>query len=107
MSDSAAERLAKLRFLRRVQAQDLARTDRWIADEEQRTAAAQHQPLAPAPGWIVQRLPSGTRQVLHAADCWASGKATQTVDRAEAIEALADGATPCDVCQPDKVLRVS
>lgn len=36
MSDSLSPRLAQLRFLERVQEQDLTRTRRWIADEERR-----------------------------------------------------------------------
>ncbi|MFE3118224.1 helix-turn-helix domain-containing protein [Streptomyces niveus] len=46
---------------------------------------------------LAARPDHGTRQVLHTADCWASGKA-QTVDRTEAAKMLTDGAVRCDVC---------
>ncbi|WP_172629517.1 hypothetical protein [Streptomyces sp. NL15-2K] len=52
MNDPGLPRLAMLRFLERVQERDLARTRRWIADEERREAERQRgiqaRPLAPA-----------------------------------------------------------
>lgn len=52
VNDPGLPRLAMLRFLERVQERDLARTRRWIADEERREAERQRgiqaRPLAPA-----------------------------------------------------------
>lgn len=111
MSESTPEeRLTALRFLRRVQERDLARTDEWIAAEEQRatgsrpTEEQQPAPSPPRPQWAIQdgTGPAGT--LVHMADCWASGQRTRPVSRAQAVEALAGGAVPCDVCRPDRKL---
>ncbi|WP_327686485.1 hypothetical protein [Streptomyces sp. NBC_00467] len=51
--------LELLYFLRRVQVQQLATTDRWIKDAEQRQAAlTARRPPPPPPDWVVSRSSS-------------------------------------------------
>ncbi|MEV6165742.1 DUF6233 domain-containing protein [Streptomyces sp. NPDC052052] len=45
-----------------------------------------------------------TPHEVHRGDCWAMGRQLRPVSREEAVTALVDGATPCDVCRPDRVL---
>ncbi|MFJ3205668.1 hypothetical protein [Streptomyces sp. NPDC086989] len=52
----APSRLQFLRFLGKVQLQDLQRTRDWIAVEEQRVAAeAVRRPAPPPPEWLIER----------------------------------------------------
>jgi len=101
-------RLQQLRFLERVQLADLERTRRWIAEEEKRVAeAARRQETLEreAPDWVLQGLINAGTQMVHAGDCWAgTGKRVKAISREGAIEALARGAEPCNVCKPDALL---
>ncbi|MGW3118520.1 DUF6233 domain-containing protein [Streptomyces sp. NPDC001107] len=108
MNDSVPSRLVLLRFLERVQERDLARTRRWIADEERREAERQRgiQARPPAPEWLLdmglnrQSPPS----CVHVGDCWSAGKRSQAISREQARGALADGVKACPQCQPDMAL---
>ncbi|MET8826060.1 hypothetical protein ABZX40_13390 [Streptomyces sp. NPDC004610] len=55
MSESVS-RLDLLRFLERVQERDLARTRRWIAEEEERETEQQRGAAArpPRPDWLIE-----------------------------------------------------
>ena len=100
-------RLALLRFLERVQARDLARTRRWIADEERRQAEHRRGLLArpPAPDWLIERGLSGQEAVyVHVGGCWNAGRRSKGVDRDHARRALADGVKACPQCRPDTEL---
>ncbi|MFF1416540.1 DUF6233 domain-containing protein [Streptomyces sp. NPDC058280] len=108
MNDSP--RLEALRFLRRVQARDLARTDRWIAAEEGRAAevAARRPPPAP-PEWLIERGIDTHRSpvAVHAGDCRMTGTSTRPITREQAMEALVEhGIRPCPLCRPDTALGV-
>ncbi|MFF7452422.1 MULTISPECIES: DUF6233 domain-containing protein [unclassified Streptomyces] len=105
MHDSAPSRLVLLRFLERVQERDLARTRRWIADEERREAERQHGIVArpPAPDWLIeQSLNRATPPVyVHVGGCHMAGKRSKGVAREQAVRALAEGVDPCSHCRPD------
>ncbi|WP_405611282.1 DUF6233 domain-containing protein [Streptomyces sp. NBC_01511] len=108
MSESTPEeRLRALRFLRRVQATDLARTDRWIADAERLAAEhARRRPPPPDPDWAVQAGERGKPKMVHTSACW-NPFFMLAITREQAIEALTRGGVPpCDRCEPDKELGV-
>ncbi|WP_405808174.1 DUF6233 domain-containing protein [Streptomyces sp. NBC_00210] len=103
-------RLELLRFLRRVQKQQLQQTDRWIAQEEQRAAAAERaaRTRPPAePGWCVSYGIGGDRRPIevHIGDC-GMAKHTKIVTQDQARQALTEGVEPCQFCQPDTALGV-
>ncbi|MER6420704.1 DUF6233 domain-containing protein [Streptomyces sp. NPDC001137] len=108
MNDPVPSRLALLRFLERVQERDLARTRRWIADEERRESERQHglQARPPAPEWLIELgLNRHTAPVyVHTGDCWNAGKRSRGISRDQARRALADGVKACPQCQPDTAL---
>ncbi|GAA5216852.1 DUF6233 domain-containing protein [Streptomyces thinghirensis] len=103
-------RLAQLRFLERVQEQDLARTRRWIAAEEHREAERRRGQTArpPEPDWLLEH--GLNRQAppvyVHAGGCWNTGKQSAGISRDEARRALAEGVPACLHCRPDTELRV-
>ncbi|MFJ1695638.1 DUF6233 domain-containing protein [Streptomyces sp. NPDC088252] len=109
MSDTPS-RLVMLRFLRRVQERQLAQTDRWIADEEQREAEQRQgeERRPPTPDWVVElgigegRPPTE----VHAGWCHAIGKRHRAIDRTQALALLADGVRACAHCRPDTELGV-
>ncbi|TXL91611.1 DUF6233 domain-containing protein [Streptomyces sp. IB2014 016-6] len=108
MSESTPEeRLAALHFLRRVQQRDLARTDQWIATEEQRAAEhARRRPPPPPPDWALERGKRAKPKAIHTSQCW-NPFFMQAITRDQAIEALTRGAVPpCARCEPDKELGV-
>lgn len=112
---SAEERLTALRLLRRVQVDDLARTDRWIAQAEQQ-AADQQKPKPPPeptraplprPPYITQRRHGDLPPVLHGPECWVRddgiGSTPLTEETArEQLETFVVEA--CDACHPEKAL---
>ncbi|MFC9608724.1 DUF6233 domain-containing protein [Streptomyces niveus] len=108
MSESTPEeRLRALHFLRRVQAVDLARTDRWIQDEERRAAEhARCRPPPATPDWALERGKRALPKLVHTGQCWNSFF-MQGITREQAIEALTRGGVPpCPRCEPDKELGV-
>ncbi|WAZ20146.1 DUF6233 domain-containing protein [Streptomyces cinnabarinus] len=108
MNDPGPPRLALLRFLERVQEQDLERTRRWIAQEERREAERQRgiQARPPAPDWLIeQSLSRDTPPVyVHVGDCHMAGKRSKPVTREVALRALAERVDPCPHCNPDALL---
>ncbi|EDY66858.1 hypothetical protein RKD30_002079 [Streptomyces pristinaespiralis] len=101
-------RLALLRFLRRVQEQQLAQTDRWIAEEERRTSLAAQRVRRTAPrdpGFVISHgIGAGRRPFeVHVGDCRMAQR-TKPVTPAEARELLAEGVEPCQFCRPDSEL---
>ncbi|MDT0387848.1 DUF6233 domain-containing protein [Streptomyces dubilierae] len=109
MNDPESTRLTLLRFLEQVQERDLARTRRWIADEERRVAERQRgiERRPPAPDWLLELgLNRNAPAVqLHVGGCWNGGKRTRALSRDEALRALADGVKACTACRPDSELR--
>ncbi|MFC8878467.1 DUF6233 domain-containing protein [Streptomyces ardesiacus] len=110
MNETGPTRLAVLRFLERVQLRDLARTRRWIADEE-RLAAEQQRGIEarPAPpDWLLEQGLNGYSPpvYVHTGDCWNTGKNSKGIDQDQARRALADGIKACSHCRPDTALRM-
>ncbi|MFJ1581303.1 DUF6233 domain-containing protein [Streptomyces sp. NPDC088182] len=76
MSEDSSLRLYALRVLERVQLRDLARTRRWIAEEEGHVAEiATRRPPPPPPEWVVERGIDARRSpvAIHAGDCPMAG----------------------------------
>ncbi|WP_142217280.1 DUF6233 domain-containing protein [Streptomyces sp. SLBN-118] len=101
-------RLELLRFLRRVQEQQLQQTDRWIHQEEQREAAAARAELTrpPAdPGWCVSYGIGADRRPIevHIGDC-RMAKHRKAVSEEDARRAIGEGLEACQFCRPDTVL---
>jgi hypothetical protein len=109
MNDPGLSRLATLRFLERVQERDLARTRRWIAQEEQREAERRHRLAArpPAPDWLIERgLSQHNAVYVHVGGCWNAGSRSKGVERDQALRALAEGVGACPQCRPDTALGI-
>lgn len=107
MNDSPASRLDQLRFLKRVQEQDLERTRRWIEVEERREAERQRGIRArpPEPDWLIERGLNGRAAVyVHVGGCWNAGKRCRGVERDQALRALTEGVDACPHCRPDTEL---
>ncbi|MEV5358050.1 DUF6233 domain-containing protein [Streptomyces sp. NPDC052693] len=108
MNDPLPSRLAQLRCLERMQQRDLARTQRWIAEEERREAERQRgaQARPPAPDWLLELglNRNGPPVQVHVGQCWNSGKRTRAISRGEALRALAHGIKACGACRPDSEL---
>ncbi|MFD7117922.1 DUF6233 domain-containing protein [Streptomyces sp. NPDC059922] len=100
-----------LYFLKRVQLEQLERTERWIAAEEGRLAEiAARRPRAEPPAWVAERGISARREpvAVHAGggSSMACGM-LQPLTRQQAVEALtAHGIQPCPMCRPDTDLGV-
>ncbi|WP_338775282.1 DUF6233 domain-containing protein [Streptomyces sp. DG1A-41] len=110
MNDSGvASRLALLRFLERVQEGDLARTRKWIADEERREAERRvgEARRPPAPEWLIERgLERNNIVAVHTGECWDPGKRARPATRAQAVEALRHQVPACSKCRPDTALGI-
>ncbi|MFD5910193.1 DUF6233 domain-containing protein [Streptomyces massasporeus] len=108
MNDPVPERLEMLRFLQQVQERDLARTRRWIADEERRQAERQRgiDARPPEPDWLIEQgLNRDSPPVqVHTGDCWNKGKRVKGISRDAALRALAEGVKACGACRPDSEL---
>ncbi|MEU0371184.1 DUF6233 domain-containing protein [Streptomyces sp. NPDC006283] len=107
MSDSVP-RLELLRFLRRVQQQQLQQTDRWIAQEEQRAATAgRAERTRPPkdPGFVVSHGIGEDRRPfeVHVGDC-RMAKRTKPVPPIEARRLLTENVEACQFCRPDSEL---
>lgn len=110
MSDLQPSRLALLRFLERVQLQDLERTRGWIAAEERHlTEQAARLPPAPPPDWELELDLSKRPAVVHVGGCTMGGKGfrTRPLTRDAALRALGvDRILACPYCSPDTMLGV-
>ncbi|GGU05820.1 DUF6233 domain-containing protein [Streptomyces coeruleorubidus] len=109
MNDSGVSRLALLRFLERVQERDLARTRRWIVDEERREAERRvgEARRPPMPEWLIERgLDRSNIVAVHTGECWDPGKRVKPATRAQAIEALRHQVPACTKCRPDTALGI-
>ncbi|MEU5583002.1 DUF6233 domain-containing protein [Streptomyces huasconensis] len=112
MNDPAPlTRLDALRLLERVQLRDLARTRRWIAQEEQRQAeqAEGERRRPPVPDWIIEKgIGDGPPAGVHVGGCYAAPKWPRAlgVSREQAREALYQQVPACPHCHPDRDLGV-
>jgi len=109
MSDWQA-RIEMLRFLERVQLQQLALTGRWIEHAEQRATKASTED-APDPQWMLDGGAPVSRTVHRDPGCFAlrspRGAPARSISREEAVAAITQGgATACEVCRPDTALGV-
>ncbi|MGW0345918.1 DUF6233 domain-containing protein [Streptomyces anthocyanicus] len=110
MNDIGPTRLTLLRFLERVQLRDLARTRRWIADEErpqaERRRGAEEKP--PPPDWLLEQglNKSSPPVYVHVGDCWNAGSRSKGIEREQARCAIAEGIRACPQCRPDSALRM-
>jgi hypothetical protein len=70
-------------------------------DGEDYTAVPREPATPPAPGYVIQTLPSG-QLVLHRADCWAAtgGRITPVPAGVEATALRFPDTEPCEICQP-------
>jgi hypothetical protein len=97
-----------LRFLERVQAADLERTRRWIADEERRQAEKRtgEERRPPPPEWVLDYGLSldAVPVAVHVGGCHMAGKRWKGVDRTAALRALSEGVAACTHCRPDAEL---
>ncbi|MEU9214824.1 DUF6233 domain-containing protein [Streptomyces sp. NPDC048415] len=110
MNDSGP-RLDLLRFLERVQERDLARTRRWIAEEERRETERRRgeQRRPPVPDWVLQLgIGQGRPPVsVHTGDChMAKGSRVKPITEDQARRALYEHVPACTHCNPDAILGV-
>ncbi|MEU7066870.1 DUF6233 domain-containing protein [Streptomyces sp. NPDC046161] len=108
MSDRS-DRLVQLRFLERVQLQDLQRTRDWIAAEERHLAVeATRLPAPPPPDWLIEHgIGTGRPPVrVHVGGCWDTRTRCKPASADLARRALAEGVEACTHCRPDTALGV-
>ncbi|MFF3556127.1 hypothetical protein ACFYXL_22295 [Streptomyces tsukubensis] len=117
VAEGASERLERLLFLRRVQLQELARTDRWIRQERlrlsdpARTGERGARPAGPAMGargWVVfTPEPVLDPPQLHVAGCGVRTppERTRRIGQEELTRLAELGATLCTECDPLQNLR--
>lgn len=108
-SPRGSSRLDLLRFLERVQVQDLQRTRDWIATEEQLlTAQAGRRPAPPPPEWLIEHgIGTGRPAVrVHTGECWDTRTRCKPASADTARRALAEGVSACPQCRPDTVLGI-
>ncbi|MFH9118569.1 DUF6233 domain-containing protein [Streptomyces globisporus] len=119
MDDDLPPDLARLRTLETWAAHYLTRIRARIAAVERQQS--QQQPPAPTaapparpaagpgrartPEWGLAEAGIGVPTTeVHRGDCWARGRSLVAVSAERARAELADGAQPCAVCRPDRVL---
>lgn len=93
-----------------MQLGDLARTRRWIADEERHQAERLRgeQARPPVPDWILERgIGQGAPPAeVHRGDCRVAGKRRAEITKDQARWELARGIRACTHCKPDVELGV-
>ncbi|MEW1637543.1 DUF6233 domain-containing protein [Streptomyces sp. NPDC093801] len=102
-----ASRLEQLRFLERVQLQDLRRTRDWIATEERLLAAhGDRKPAPTPPEWLIEHgIGTGRPAVrVHTGGCWDTRTRCKAATVDAARRALAEGVPACPQCRPDTAL---
>ncbi|MFI0107860.1 DUF6233 domain-containing protein [Streptomyces parvus] len=119
MDDDLPPDLPRLRTLETWAAHYLTRIRaRIVAVERQQaqqppapTAAPSARPAAGpgrarTPDWGLAEAGIGVPVTeIHRGDCWARGRSLVAVSAERARAELADGAQPCGVCRPDRVLN--
>lgn len=109
--DVSSPELDKLRFLYRVQVQQLAQTERWIDSEIARLREiASRRPLPDGPTWVVSFLRKQgqpTADSVHRGDCKMASHHTRPLTREQAVRAIAEGGLrACVICRPDSELGI-
>ncbi|MFI7329675.1 DUF6233 domain-containing protein [Streptomyces rubiginosohelvolus] len=122
MGDDLPPDLARLRtletwaahYLTRIRAR-IAAVERQQQEQSRETPAPTAAPPARSaagpgrartPEWGLAEAGIGVPTTeIHRGDCWARGKALMAVSAERARAELADGAQPCTVCRPDRVLN--
>ncbi|MEU0670383.1 DUF6233 domain-containing protein [Streptomyces lavendulocolor] len=104
MSDQPS-RLDLLRFLERVQLQQLDQTRRWIEAEQQRQQIQARTAPPPPPPFRIQRGLTAERAPVkvHLGDCALARKGVGC-DEHDARRAIVEGVEACAVCRPDNEL---
>ncbi|MEV6786659.1 DUF6233 domain-containing protein [Streptomyces sp. NPDC051098] len=107
MNDRPPSRLELLRFLQRVQLQQLDQTRRWLLQEEDRAQRDAHV-APPPPDWVVEYGIGAGRPpaYVHVGSCAMRGARSKPAGREEALRALAEQVDPCPICRPDRELGV-
>ncbi|MFI8962031.1 DUF6233 domain-containing protein [Streptomyces sp. NPDC053493] len=113
MSDGepTSPELEKLRFLYRVQLQQVAQTQRWIDAELARVRErASRRPLPDGPAYVLSYLRAGgqpTADSVHLGDCRQASHHTRPLTREQALQAITSGGLrACEICRPDSELGV-
>jgi hypothetical protein len=100
--------LPRLRTLETWLTLQLAQVRQQIAAAEQREAERRRgEQTRPAPpDWLIERglNRDAPATFLHVGACWNAGKRSRGIDRAAALQALADGVPACPHCRPDTAL---
>lgn len=98
-------RLDLLRFLERVQLQQLDQTRRWIEAEQRRQQIQARTAPPPPPPYRIQRGLTAERTPVkvHLGDC-ALAKKGVGCDEHDARRAIVEGVEACAVCRPDNEL---
>jgi hypothetical protein len=98
-------RLDLLRFLERVQLQQLDQTRRWIEAEHRRQQIQARTAPPPPPPYRIQRGLTAERAPVkvHLGDC-AMGRKGVGCDEMTARRAIVEGVEACAVCRPDNEL---
>ncbi|MFD8660245.1 DUF6233 domain-containing protein [Streptomyces globisporus] len=120
MDDDLPPDLVRLRTLETWAAHYLTRIRERIAAVERQQQAQPRQPPLPTaepaspaagpgcartPDWGLAEAGIGVPTTeIHRGDCWARGRSLVPVSAERARAELADGAQPCVVCRPDRVL---
>ncbi|MGW6207492.1 DUF6233 domain-containing protein [Streptomyces sp. NPDC055089] len=108
MSDDVSSKIEPLRFLERVQMRDLARTRKWIRDEEQHLAdIAARRPPPPPRDWLLERGIGQARRpvAVHQGCCRLTGSRVKPISTDEARRLLdEDSSLACQLCRPDTEL---
>jgi uncharacterized protein DUF6233 len=105
MAERPPSRLELLRFLERVQLQQLQQTKRWLEQEEDRAIRAAHVP-PPPPDWKIEMSRGGQHAIaVHAGHCAHGGAPrAKPISREQALAALAAHVEPCTICRPKRDL---
>ncbi|MFF5894119.1 DUF6233 domain-containing protein [Streptomyces globisporus] len=100
-------------YLTRIRAR-IAAVERQQAQQQTTPALSAAPPARPAagpgrartPDWGLAEAGIGVPTTeIHRGDCWARGRSLVAVSAERARAELADGAQPCAVCRPDRVLN--
>ncbi|MFI0005774.1 DUF6233 domain-containing protein [Streptomyces globisporus] len=122
MDDDLPPDLPRLRTLETWAATYLSRIRTRIAAVERQQQEQPRQPTGPTaapparpaagpgrartPDWGLAEAGIGVPVTeIHRGDCWARGRSLVPVSAERARAELADGAQPCAVCRPDRVLN--
>ncbi|MEU5036127.1 DUF6233 domain-containing protein [Streptomyces rubiginosohelvolus] len=115
MDDDLPPDLVRLRTLETWAAHYLTRIRARIAAVERQQAQQAPAPTvrpatgpgrARTPDWGLAEAGIGVPTTeIHRGDCWARGRSLVAVSAERARAELADGAQPCAVCRPDRVLN--